>query len=223
MCPDNMIPNESSPLPLTHTTRNDDDSESCPVPINDPLFQRYHDQEWGVPTSCDRRFFEKICLEGFQSGLSWRTILHRREGFRQAFDDFDPARLVQYTDEDVERLMHDTRIIRNRRKILSVINNARRCIELQSQEGTLAAFAWSFEPSPKQRPARLTRQWLTDNPITANSTALSHALKKRGWTFVGPTTMYALMQALGIVNDHVEHCPRRAEIELLRNTSLDYS
>lgn len=212
-----MSPDNGLMSGLTHTDRIRDDRESCLVPDNDPLFTRYHDQEWGVPTTCDRVFFEKICLEGFQSGLSWRTILHRRDGFRQAFDHFDPFIIVQYSESDVERLMHDKRIIRNRRKILSVINNARRCIDLQSRYGTLSSFIWAFEPSANERPARITRQWLADNPNTPASTALSTALKKQGWTFVGPTTMYALMQALGIVNDHVEQCPQRAVIQRLRN------
>ena len=212
-----MCSDESSTFPLTRAESSVDGIESCPVPLNDLLFRRYHDQEWGVPSVCDRQFFEKICLEGFQSGLSWRTILHRRDGFRQAFDDFDPDRIVQYTEADIRRLMLDKRIIRNRRKILSVINNAQRYIDMQSQDGSLATFFWSFEPSSEERPARLNRRWLTDNPTTSASQALSIALKTRGWTFVGPTTMYALMQALGIVNDHVEHCPRRAEIEHLRN------
>lgn len=193
--------------------------ESCPVPDNDPLFTRYHDNEWGVPTYCDSSFFEKICLEGFQSGLSWRTILHRREGFRQAFDQFDPDKLSRYTENDVERLMQDKSIIRNRRKILSVINNAKRYIDLQAQHGSLSAFVWAYEPKTEERPQHLTRQWLTDHPYTPASQALSTALKKQGWTFVGPTTVYAMMQALGVVNDHVDQCPRRAEIECLRNAS----
>ncbi len=206
------------PLATLQSRLKVDDVESCPVPDNDPLFALYHDTEWGVPTSCDREFFEKICLEGFQSGLSWRTILHRREGFRQAFDQFDPDILMRYTDADVKRLLQDKRIIRNRRKILSAINNAKRCIELQSEHGSLAAFICAFQPSADERPTRLTRQWLADNPNTPHSQALAKAMKKRGWTFVGPTNMYALMQALGIVNDHVEQCPRRNEIERLRNT-----
>lgn len=192
--------------------------ETCPVPDKDIVFQAYHDKEWGIPTFNDLAFFEKICLEGFQAGLKWQTILHRRDYFRQAFDDFDPDVISTYTETDSLRLMRNERIIRNRRKILSVINNARRYIQLREENISLAALIWSFEPKQYRRPRVLNRQWLADNTFTTESTALSTELKRRGWSFVGPTTMYALMQALGIVNDHVEGCPHRKRIEILRKT-----
>ena len=192
------------------------ESVGCPLPLNDPLFQHYHDTEWGRPVSCDRQFFEKLCLEGFQSGLSWRTILHRRTAFREVFKEFEMSAVAQFTENDVARLMQDTRIIRNRRKILSAINNAQCALALQNETGSIAGFFWQFEPSTRDRPAHVTRGWLKDNPHTAESTALSHALKQRGWSFVGPTNMYALMQALGIVNDHVCDCPCRQSVEQIR-------
>ena len=194
--------------------------EFCLIPENDQVFQRYHDEEWGVPVVCDRAIFEKVCLEGFQSGLSWQTILHRRDALRQAFDDFSPALLARYSDSDVQRLMGNSRIIRNRRKILSVINNAKQYAKLQAEFGTLAAFFWSFEPGSVKRPALVNRRWLETHNTTPESTALSNALKARGWSYIGPTNMYALMQALGIVNDHVAGCKRRAEIEQLRKSLI---
>ncbi len=194
--------------------------EGCPLPLNDSLFQHYHDTEWGYPVSSDRQFFEKVCLEGFQSGLSWRTVLHRRAVFREVFKEFELSVVAQFTENDVARLMRDTRIIRNRRKILSAINNARCALTLQNETGSIAEFFWQFEPSPINRPALVTRKWLKDNPHTAESTALSLALKKRGWSFIGPTNMYALMQALGIVNDHVCDCPCRQSVEQSRKVFI---
>ncbi len=189
----------------------------CTIPPNDPVFQHYHDHEWGVPTNSDQVFFEKVCLEGFQSGLSWQIILHRREAFRQAFQGFDPMKVSKYTNADVERLMANPGIIRNRRKILSAVNNAQRALEFQQEGESLAAFFWQFEPKPRTRPARITHDWIAQNGQTAESVALAKALKKRGWSFVGPVNMYALMQALGIVNDHVHGCSRRQAIDTLRN------
>ncbi len=188
----------------------------CSLPSNDPTFQHYHDHEWGRPVSSDQQFFEKVCLEGFQSGLSWRTILHRRAAFRELFEDFELTAVARFTGDDVDRLMLDSRIIRNRRKILSAINNARCALALQEESGSIAGFFWQFEPLPENRPACVTRRWLTVNPYTAESTALSQALKQRGWSFIGPTNMYALMQALGIVNDHVSNCPCRESVEYAR-------
>ena len=164
----------------------------------------------------DQVFFEKICLEGFQSGLSWKTILHRRTAFRQAFHNFSPTLIATYTVEDIERLMKDRSIIRNRRKILSTINNAKRFLELEAMGGSLAALCWSFEPAANSRAAIPDRQWLRSNPSTAQSQALAKKLKRLGWSFVGPVNMYALMQALGIVNDHVAGCPQRVAVERLR-------
>lgn len=191
--------------------------ECCPVPKNDQLFREYHDNEWGVPQSCDQLFFEKLCLEGFQAGLSWRTILHRREAFRAAFDHFSIKQVAQYGENDIQRLVSNDQIIRNRRKIVSAINNAKQCLELQRQYGSLAAFFWRFEPLAIQRPEKLTLHWLTGNTFTAESSRLSDQLKSLGFSYVGPTNLYALMQAMGIVNDHVEGCPRRDQIAGMRN------
>jgi DNA-3-methyladenine glycosylase I len=153
--------------------------------------------------------FEKICLEGFQSGLSWLTILRKRENFRRAFAGFDIDRLARYTSRDVTRLLKDEGIVRHRGKIESTINNARRAIELQEQEGSLADYFWRWQPSTKSRPRRITREVLQTMATTTESTALSKDLRKRGWTFVGPTTVYAFMQAMGLVNDHVHDCSFR--------------
>jgi len=192
------------------------DSQRCPIPEGDTLFQTYHDDEWGMPVADEQRIFEKICLEGFQSGLSWRTILHRRPYFRDAFDNFDFKKVASYGEDKVSQLNENSNIIRNKRKILSAINNANRAIELQLEFGSLAAFFWQFEPTTEQRPELVDLQWLSQNTKTPESVALSQALKKRGWSFVGPVNMYALMQALGIVNDHVEFCPARNKVERTR-------
>jgi DNA-3-methyladenine glycosylase I len=189
---------------------------NCLFPANDALFKTYHDTEWGHPVSDDTRIFEKICLEGFQSGLSWKTILHRRESFREAFDQFDITKVAKYNDEDLSRLLSDSTIIRNRRKIDSAINNANRALELQAEFGSMAHFIWQYEPKIQRRPTVVTRSWLANNTITSESTKLSKALKSRGWSFIGPTNMYALMQALGLVNDHTSHCPSRSTVEKSR-------
>jgi DNA-3-methyladenine glycosylase I len=173
-------------------------------------YQHYHDNEWGFPVSDDRRLFEKICLEGFQAGLSWLTILRKREAFRAAFANFDAEKVARFDERDVERLLGDAGIVRHRGKIEAVINNAQRLLELLEQEDSLAAFLWRFEPDPKTRPAKLTREVLGTLGVSPESTALSKELKRRGWKFVGPTTMYALMQAMGLVNDHEEGCASRA-------------
>jgi DNA-3-methyladenine glycosylase I len=170
----------------------------------------YHDDEWGYPVDDDIRLFEKICLESFQSGLSWRTILTKRENFRKAFKGFDYKKVAKFTEKDILRLLQDEGIIRHRGKIESAINNAKRAIELIEETGSLAAFFWSFEPKKKR-----------SNPFevvatTEESTALAKALKKRGWKFVGPTTAYAFMQAMGLVNDHAKDCTFRVKAEKLR-------
>jgi DNA-3-methyladenine glycosylase I len=173
----------------------------------DPLYLPYHDQEWGRPVADDRRLFEKLILEGFQSGLSWLTILRKRESFRAAFADFEPDRVARFGARDVERLMNDAGIVRNRAKIEATINNARRCADLEAEFGSLAAYVWGYEPA-----ARSSVQAST----TAESTAMSKDLRRRGWAFVGPTTVYAFMQAMGLVNDHLEQCHVHAEVEALR-------
>ena len=180
-------------------------------------YRRYHDEEWGHPVTGDHRLFEKICLEGFQSGLSWLTILRKREGFRAAFAGFDFDRVAAFDDADIARCLADAGIVRHRGKIVSTINNARRAQILRDEFGTLARYFWSFEPKPEERPARVDWQTIRANPTTPTSVRLSKDLKKRGWTFVGPTTVYAFMQAMGLVNDHVEGCFCRAEVETKRN------
>ena len=175
----------------------------------DPLYVRYHDEEWGKPVRDDRRLFEKICLEGFQAGLSWLTILRKRENFRAAFADFDFDKVSRYTSKDVTRLLKNEGIIRHRGKIESTINNARRAIELRKEAGSLADYFWRWQPEKVSRPKRITQDVLRTMATTAESTALSKDLRKRGWTFVGPTTVYAFMQAMGLVNDHVDDCSFR--------------
>jgi DNA-3-methyladenine glycosylase I len=178
----------------------------------DPLYVRYHDEEWGRPVTDDRRLYEKICLEGFQSGLSWLTVLRKRENFRFAFHDFDFDRVARYTARDVERLLENEGIIRHRGKIESTINNAKRARELRKEEGTLARYFRRWRPDPSSRPRRITRDVLMTMAVTPESTALSKDLRKRGWTFVGPTTIYAFMQAVGLVNDHVDACDFRKAV-----------
>ena len=185
----------------------------------DPLYVRYHDEEWGAPVSDDRRLFEKICLEGFQSGLSWLTILRKRDNFRAAFADFDFERVARFTARDVARLLEDDGIVRHRGKIESTINNAKRALELRAEQGSLASYFWGWEPDAASRPKRITRAALMQMATSPASVALSKDLKKRGWMFVGPTTVYAFMQAMGLVNDHVETCERRAAVEKLRTLS----
>ncbi|WP_440106715.1 DNA-3-methyladenine glycosylase I [Acidovorax sp. BL-A-41-H1] len=175
-----------------------------------PLYRRYHDTEWGFPVADDRRLFEKLCLEGFQSGLSWLTILNKREGFRAAFANFDAEQMAAFDAHDVERLVADAAIVRHRGKIASTLNNARRVLELRSEFGSLAHYAWRYEPAAADRPARITSEVARTLSTSAASMAMSKDLKKRGWTFVGPTTVYAFMQAMGLVNDHLEDCHARA-------------
>jgi DNA-3-methyladenine glycosylase I len=175
-----------------------------------PEFLAYHDTEWGFPVADDRRLFEKLCLEGFQSGLSWRTILAKRENFRAAFHDFDFDRIARFTARDVGRLLKDEGIVRHRGKIEAVINNAKRARDLVKQEGSLAAFIWRYEPSVRMLGKPQTAS------TSAESIALSKELKKRGWAFVGPTTVYAFLQAMGLINDHVEDCVVRNKIKLAR-------
>jgi DNA-3-methyladenine glycosylase I len=180
---------------------------------NLPDYLHYHDSEWGRPVADDIRLFEKICLEGFQSGLSWLTILRKRENFRAAFAGFDFDKVAEFTESHIERLLQDTGIVRHRGKIVSTINNARRAQDMVREAGSLAAWFWRFEPGSAERPAKVDLAHLRANPTTAVSVRLSKELKKRGWTFVGPTTVYAFMQAMGLVNDHLEGCVCRAEVE----------
>ena len=174
-----------------------------------PHYQHYHDHEWGVPVQNDTRLFEKICLEGFQAGLSWLTILNKREGFRAAFADFDMDKVALFDDSDIKRLVLDAGIVRHRGKIASTINNAKRAQELREEFGSLAAYFWTFEPPTISRPSQITLQTISGVTTSPESIALSKDLRKRGWSFVGPTTMYAFMQAMGMVNDHIEGCGAR--------------
>lgn len=185
----------------------------CPWCGDDPVYVKYHDEEWGVPEHDDQKLFEKICLEGAQAGLSWITILKRRENYRRAFDDFDIKKVAAYTEDDVERLMDDSGIIRNRQKIKSAINNAQRTLEVQKEYGSLDACLWAFVGG---RPVSNDWKSWKEIPVTTpESEAMSTALKKAGFTFIGPTTCYALMQSCGFVNDHAVDCFRYQEIKRL--------
>jgi DNA-3-methyladenine glycosylase I len=182
----------------------------------DPLYRAYHDREWGFPVGQDRRLFEKICLEGFQAGLSWLTILRKRDNFRRAFARFEIEAVARFNRRSVARLLCDPGIVRHRGKIESVLNNARRAREAIDEFGSLAAYVWRFEPGPASRPRRITRGKLLALTESAGSRALSRDLRARGWSFVGPTTMYAFMQSVGLVNDHLEGCAIRPRVEAAR-------
>lgn len=191
---------------MTETINGPDSRPRCRWAGSAPDFFDYHDREWGFPVADDRRLFEKICLEGFQSGLSWRTILDKRENFRAAFAGFDFNKVARFTEKDVDRLLQDAGIIRHRGKIEATINNAMRALEMVEKEGSLAAFFWRYEPDP----ATLgTPQTASTSP---ESVRLSKDLKKLGWKFVGPTTVYAFIQAMGLINDHAEGCVTRKEV-----------
>ncbi len=176
----------------------------------------YHDEEWGWPVDDDFRLFEKICLEGFQAGLSWLTILRKRERFREVFAGFDFEKVARFTTRRVEKLVGDAGIVRHRGKIESTINNAKQAIRLAEEFGSLGAYFWAHEPTAAQRPRRLDHATLSQLGKTAESIALSKDLKKRGWSFVGPTTVYAFMQAMGMVNDHLSGCHVRSKVERAR-------
>jgi len=181
-------------------------------------YMTYHDDEWGHPVTSDFRLFEKICLEGFQSGLSWLTILRKRDNFRAAFSGFDFNKVADYGEADVARLLGDAGIVRHRKKIESTINNAARARELRDEFGSLAAYFWRHEPDDADRPTTLDKAALSRMSQTPVSKALSKDLKKRGWSFVGPTTVYAFMQAMGMVNDHLEGCCCREAVDRARAT-----
>jgi len=196
--------------------RHPDGRVRCWWPGADAEYLRYHDEEWGRPVADDHRLFEKLCLEGFQAGLSWLTILRKREAFRRAFRGFDFRAVARFNRRSVERLLRDPGIVRHRGKIEAVLHNARRACALADECGSLAAFCWRFEPEPAERPRRLTRAALQRLAQTPASRALSRELRRRGWTYVGPTTAYAFMQAMGLVNDHVEGCAVRSAVEAAR-------
>lgn len=211
----------------TFTLPGPDGRLRCRWCLATPEYLRYHDSEWGFPVTDDRRLFEKLCLEGFQSGLSWRTILEKRKNFRQAFHDFDHLKVAAFTDADVERLLQNAGIIRHRGKIEAVVNNARRMIELVEEEGSLSDFVWRYAPAVR-RSSRWTSRSRADDrapghadePVviahSPESAALSKELKKRGWKFVGPTTVYSFMQAMGLVNDHFPQCALWEGVERAR-------
>lgn len=188
----------------------DDGLSRCQWPGNDELYIHYHDTEWGVPLTGDQEMFERICLEGFQAGLSWITILKRREGFRKAFKNFDIKKVAKFSESDIGRLMNDPGIIRNRAKIVSAIKNANLVLEMSKAGESLSEVLWQFAPPAKRRtsPAK-NFEWLATSP---ESEAISKELRSRGFGFVGPTTMYALMQSIGMINDHAPGCFRRKEL-----------
>ena len=190
------------------TTQSDDGLARCPWGVDPPEYRRYHDEEWGRPVTDDVRLFEKLCLEGFQSGLSWLTILRKRDAFRAAFAGFDPEAVAAFGSRDVERLLGDAGIVRHRGKIEATIANARATVEVQATEGSLAELIWRYQPEPKLPPVTLD----DIPPATPESTALSKELKRRGFRFVGPTTVYAAMQSLGLVNDHLANCHVRDDV-----------
>jgi DNA-3-methyladenine glycosylase I len=195
---------------MSRTIAGLDGKPRCAWCASAPEFLVYHDTEWGFPVDDDRRLFEKLCLEGFQAGLSWRTILAKRENFRAAFHGFDIVRIARFSARDVARLLKDEGIVRHRGKIEAVINNARRARDLVQREGSLAAFIWSYEPRPGQLAKPQTAS------TSAEATTLSKDLKKLGWQFVGPTTVYAFMQAMGLINDHADGCVIRGKVERAR-------
>ena len=194
----------------------DDGIARCWWCAGDPLYESYHDHEWGRPVDRDVPLFEKLALEGFQAGLSWITILRKRENFRKAFASFDIEKVARFNRRSVQRLMSDGGIVRNREKIEATINNARRCLELVDEFGSLAAYVWRFEPDPGTRPRTLDRESLTEISTSDESIAMSTDLRRRGWAFVGPTTAYSFMEAMGLVNDHLTGCDLREEVELMR-------
>lgn len=180
-------------------------------------YEAYHDDEWGRPVKDDFRLFEKMVLEGFQSGLSWLTILRKRDNFRRAFKKFDFESVARFTRSDVNRLLRDPGIVRHRGKVEAAVNNAQRAIELVEEFGSLAKYVWRYEPNPASRPKKLTKHALMTLTQAPESVAMSKDLKKRGWRFVGPTTMYAFMQSMGMVNDHIEGCSAREVVEAQRD------
>ena len=199
---------------MTDVRRGPDGRQRCWWPGDDPLYVDYHDAEWGRPEETDAALLEKVILEGFQAGLSWITVLRKRAAFREHFDGFDPETVARYGARQVKRMLGDPAIIRHRGKIESAINNARCAVETIDELGSLAALIWPFAPGDRPTPRAAG-----DLPaLTEEATALSKALKRRGWSFVGPTTMYAMMQSMGMVNDHLDGCHARAACESRRRT-----
>jgi DNA-3-methyladenine glycosylase I len=206
----------AAPRPPPGLAAGPDGRLRCAWCLSTPEYLAYHDQEWGFPVADDVRLFEKLCLEGFQAGLSWLTILRKRPAFRQAFAGFDPERLARFGPRQVERLLGDPGIVRHRGKIEAALHNAGRALALREEKGSLAAHLWSFEPPARSRPRQLTWAVLRTMAATPESAALSRDLRRRGWRFVGPTTAYAFMQAMGMVDDHLEGCVVRPRVERAR-------
>lgn len=197
------------------TLVSDDGLERCWWGVEPEIYRRYHDDEWGRPTEDDHRLYEKICLEGFQAGLSWLTILRKRESFRSGFAGFDPERVARFDDEDVGRLLGDAGIVRHRGKIQSTINNAQRALDLIDEAGSLSAYFWAWAEREREAPRQIPA-------FSDVSTALSRDLKRRGWSFVGPTTVYAFMQAVGLVNDHLGACHVREACVIARRDLVSH-
>jgi DNA-3-methyladenine glycosylase I len=197
-----------------------DGEARCAWGVSTPDYVDYHDREWGFPVVDDRCLLEKLCLEGFQCGLSWLTILRKRDAFRRAFAGFDPAAVARFGVRDVKRLLGDAGIVRHRGKIESTIHNAACALELIAERGSLAAYVWSFVPAAGERPRVMTRAALCAMTQTPTSVALSKDLRRRGWTYVGPTTVYAFMQAMGLVDDHLEGCVIRRAAEDARRDGV---
>ncbi len=200
--------------PADGVVRGEDGVLRCQWGDSAPEYRAYHDGEWGLPTADDVRLFEKLSLEGFQAGLSWLTILRKRDAFRRAFVGFEFERIARFQERDIARLLNDASIVRHRGKIDAVVNNARRAVEMVASEGSLAAYVWQFEPPA--RPPRLDREGLRQLAQTPESRTLARDLKRRGWRFVGPTTVYAFMQAMGLVNDHLDGCDAGVTVERAR-------
>jgi DNA-3-methyladenine glycosylase I len=203
------------PLP-TGISEEPDGIARCWWGAGDELYRTYHDTEWGRPVADDRTLFEKLSLEGFMAGLSWLTILRKREHFRRAFANFEASAIASFGPTDVERLLADAGIVRHRGKIEAVINNARRCLELGDEFGSLAAYSWGFEPDAAARPGAFDHATLTAVTFSPEAEAMSRDLKRRGWAFVGPTTVYSFMEAMGLVNDHLTGCAVRPVVEAAR-------
>lgn len=216
------LPQQTSPpgvmsepveIPKTGIITGEDGVTRCWWCQGDPLYRAYHDLEWGRPVAEDSRLFEKLCLEGFQSGLSWLTILRKRENFRRAFKCFDIESVARFNARSIGRLVSDAGIVRHRGKIESTVNNARQCIKLIEEFGSLGSYVWSHEPDGRSRPASLDWPTLENLGPSVEAFTMSKDLKRRGWSFVGPTTVYSFMEAVGLLNDHMIACDLREEVE----------
>ncbi len=209
-------------IPKSGVVRGGDGIARCWWCVGEAIYEQYHDSEWGRPVVEDNRLFEKLCLEGFQSGLSWLTILRKRDNFRRAFRSFDIATVARFNARSVERLLADAGIVRHRGKIESTINNARRALEVVEEQGPLVRYVWSFADRDESSPRPLDWPALVARGPSSEAIAMSKNLKRRGWTFVGPTTVYSFMEAVGLVNDHMSACDVREDVEEDRDAFLDW-